>query len=86
MTRKLDPGISLHFLLFLFVSLYKMGSITVGSFEITKQIAGTAWFRSLQGQHMHMSMHVFYIRVGVLLKINTCGKQGRVLETAAGNS
>lgn len=34
---------------------------------------------------MHVSTHVFSIRVGIILYINTCGKQGRALETAAGN-
>lgn len=32
-----------------------------------------------------MSTHVFYIRAYIILQINTCGKQGRALETAAGD-
>lgn len=35
---------------------------------------------------MHKLVHVFHIRVGIILEINTCGKQGRALETAADNS
>lgn len=34
---------------------------------------------------MHVSTHVLSVRAGIILYINTCGKQGRALETAAGN-
>lgn len=86
-TRKLDPVISLEVLSVLFASLYTIGSFPVGSFEIPKQIAGMGWLRSRKGLWaVHVSVHVFHIRAGIMLQINTCGRQGRALETAADNS
>lgn len=57
----------------------------MGCSEIPKKIAGLA--QEPQGTlGFTKSVHVFHIRVGIILEINTCGKQGRALEAAADNS